>query len=195
MAGTRQLLLASSSPYRRELLARTGAEFAWCAPAVDETPQPGEAAATLVRRLAATKARAVADNHPDHLIIGADQVADCAGRIVTKPGSLAAARAQLALLAGQSLTFFSGLCVHHPATARTATAVVTTEVVFRRLATEEIDRYLAREPAFDCAGSFKAEGLGILLFDAITSDDPTALIGLPLIRLRQLLAEFGHPLL
>lgn len=189
------LLLASSSRYRRELLSRTGAEFAWCAPAVDETPLPGEGAAALVRRLAETKARAVAADYPDHLIIGADQVGDCGGELINKPGTPTGARVQLQFLAGKSLTFFTGVCVHDASTARIATAVVTTDLVFRSLTPTEIDDYLAREPAHDCAGSFKAEGLGILLFDAITSSDPTALIGLPLIRLRQLLAAFDYRLL
>ena len=189
-----QLLLASSSPYRRALLARLGVEFGHCAPAIDESPQPEETAQALVRRLAEAKARTAATRHPKHLILGSDQAAADGLEIINKPGSPSQAHEQLARLSGRRVTFFTGLCVFDPATDTAATDVVATEVVYRQLSEVDIARYLAREPAHDCAGSVKVEGLGILLFDAINSSDPTALIGLPIIRLRQLLAGFGYDL-
>lgn len=190
-----KLMLASSSPYRRELLARLGVEFIHCAPQIDETPLPGETADSLVRRLAEAKARAMAARCSDHLIVASDQVATLGDEIINKPGCLAKARAQLIRLSGQRVSFFTGICVFSSATDRAVTDMVGTEVIYRTLSVEDVDRYLAREPGFDCAGSAKAEGLGIVLFDSIYSGDPTALIGLPLISLRQLLSGFGYAVL
>lgn len=190
-----QLLLASSSPYRRELLSRLGIEFTYCAPEIDETPLPAETADALVRRLAGAKANAVAVSYPTHIIIGSDQVAVASGGIINKPGCPTKARQQLARLSGRHVTFLTSVCVFSPATKQAATEVIATEVFYRTLSASEIDRYLAREPAHDCAGSVKVEGLGIALFDAVRSNDPTALIGLPLIRLRQMLARFGYQII
>ena len=142
-------------------------------------------------RLARTKAQAGAARSPQAWIIGSDQVADVAGQAVGKPGTLDAARRQLAQLAGRTVQFHTALCVMHGALGRSHERVVTTEVVFRALSRDEIERYLAREPALDCAGSAKAEGLGIALLERLSSDDPTALVGLPLAALAAILRAEG----
>lgn len=187
------LILASGSRYRAELLARIAPHFRQIAAQIDETPRPGEPAPDLVVRLARSKAEAIATAHPGSIVIGSDQVAELDGAIVGKPGSVPAATAQLAAASGQTVTFHTGLCVvdarrqptrHHQ-------AIDTTRVTFRALDALQIARYLQREPVLDCAGSFKAEGLGIALFERIAADDPTALIGLPLIALCRLLAAIG----
>lgn len=187
------LVLASTSVYRRELLARLGAPFRQQSPRVDETPAPGEAPAQLAARLAAAKAHAVAADNPNALVIGSDQVADCAGNILGKPGDIERARSQLRTSSGNRVVFHTALCLldARQAPAREFHAIDTTSVVFRTLRDEEIERYLRRETPFDCAGSFKSEGLGIALFERIESQDPTALIGLPLIALCRLLREAG----
>ncbi|MBN8726800.1 MAG: septum formation inhibitor Maf [Xanthomonadales bacterium] len=193
MMETPELILASTSPYRRELLARFGLPFRSVAPEVDEASLDGEAPRALAVRLARAKAEAVAARHPGALVIGSDQVADLEGRALGKPGSVEAARIQLAASAGHSVLFHTAVCVVDVRTPGAAAheAVDTTRVAFRPLATGEIARYLAAEPALDCAGSFKAEGLGISLFERIESTDPTALVGLPLITLARLLREAG----
>ena len=187
-----KLLLASSSPYRRELLSRLHIPFNWQAPDIDECALEGETPQQLALRLSSSKARALAASHKQHLIIGSDQVASCRGQSINKPGDYANAFKQLQELSGQRVDFYTGLCVLDSASGRSSADTVITEVVFRQLSDTDIDSYLRCEQPYDCAGSFKAEGLGIALFDRISSDDNTAIIGLPLIRLRQMLEEFDY---
>jgi len=191
--GTVDLVLASTSRYRRELLTRLTDRFRCVAPQVDETAHPGEAPAALAARLAEAKARAVATACPHALVLGSDQVADLDGRIFGKPGSVAAAIEQLRACAGRELLFHTALCLidNRGHAAQAHAAIDTTRVRLRRLDVEEITRYVEREQPLDCAGSFKAEGLGIALFERIDSSDPTALIGLPLIALCRLLRNCG----
>ncbi|TWI06768.1 Maf family protein [Aerolutibacter ruishenii] len=185
------LILASTSVYRRDLLARLRLPFDTARPETDETPLPGESPDHLALRLAEAKARAVATRHPGACVIGSDQVAELAGEPLGKPGSRDAAIAQLASMSGHEVLFRTGLCVLGPDGA--AHVVLDTTVVrFRTLSQAEIARYLDAEQPFDCAGSFKSEGLGIGLFDAIESSDPTALIGLPMITTARLLREAGY---
>lgn len=187
----RALVLASSSRYRQALLGRLGLPFVAASPEIDETPRPGERGAALATRLALAKATALTPIYPTALLIGSDQTASCAGRVLGKPGTRAAALAQLAAAAGQEVHFETAVCVLDAASGRSRGAVVRTTVEFRPLTRAEIECYVAREPAFDCAGAFKAEALGIALCRRIDSPDPTALIGLPLIALCDLLAGFG----
>lgn len=189
-----ELVLASSSRYRRELLARFGVPFTAVAPDVDETPLPGEPVDAMVQRLSLAKARALADRFPQHLIIGSDQAAEFEHKAVGKPGSRAAAAAQLEAMSGRCIVFHTGLSVLHSASGKAETIVVATEVTFRLNPPARIARYLELEPAFDCAGSFKSESLGAVLCQRITSDDPTALVGLPLLALVEALARFGFEL-
>jgi septum formation protein len=188
---TVDLVLASTSRYRRELLARLTPDFRGVAPDVDEKPLPDESPAALTHRLALAKAQAVAAKNPGAILIGSDQTADLGGRVLGKPGSVEAACAQLAACSGRTLTFHTGLCVidarHSP--HRVLAAQDATRVHFRTLDADAIARYVEREKPLDCAGSFKCEGLGIALFESIQSEDPTALIGLPLIALCRLLRE------
>jgi len=186
-----QLVLASSSPFRKELLSRLGLPFTTAHPALDETPLRGETADALVRRLARLKAEAVAPAHPHALIIGSDQTACIDDELLGKPGDYEHAVRQLQRLSGQRVEFLTALYVINSTTNRTQLDVIPTTVVFRRLTDTTIKNYLAREPAFNCAGSFKSEGLGISLLEKIESDDPTALIGLPLICLTTLLENEG----
>lgn len=186
-----QLILASTSPYRRELLARLKLDFEVATPGVGEEHAPGESPTDRALRLATAKAQAVSARHPQALVIGSDQVADCGGQILDKPGDGARCREQLARLSGHTAHFYTA-CVLLGARAGLHLAHVdTTTVIFRPLATSEIDRYVAREQPFDCAGGFRAEALGIALLDAIESQDPTALIGLPLIWLAGALRAAG----
>lgn len=187
----KELVLASSSPYRAQLLQRLGLPFAICAPDIDETALPQESAGQLVKRLARQKAAAVAEQHPQALIIGSDQVAEAAGRFLGKPGSVERAQAQLAELSGQTVTFHTGLCVLDAARAAEQADVVPTIVHFRTLTAAEIADYVARERPLDCAGAFKSEGLGIALFEALEGSDPNALVGLPLIALCTMLRRAG----
>ena len=189
MSGPVALVLASTSPYRRGLLARLGLPFATARPEVDETPQADETPAALALRLAVAKARAVAALHPGALVIGSDQVADFGGRPLGKPGGRRAAIAQLAAMSGRVVAFRTAVAVVHG--DGVATAMDTTHVRFRPLADAEIARYVDAEQPFDCAGSFKSEGLGITLFESIEAIDPTALVGLPLIATARLLREQG----
>ncbi|KQP14300.1 Maf family nucleotide pyrophosphatase [Pseudorhodoferax sp. Leaf267] len=189
------LILGSTSRYRRELLSRLRLPFEVVAPEVDETPQPGEKPAHLACRLALAKARAVAALQPDAIVIGSDQVADLNGRPLGKPGTHARATAQLREMRGQTVLFQTALSVVHAAAAFEETALVTVQVRFRMLDDAEIEAYLLAEQPYDCAGSAKSEGLGIVLLTSITSDDPTALIGLPLIETCRLLRAAGLPLL
>jgi septum formation protein len=185
------LILASSSRYRSELLSRLGLEFRSRSPEVDESPLPGEAPADLVVRLAHLKAATVAAHYTDGLIIGSDQVAVCDEQILGKPGTPERACQQLASLSGHAVKFLTGLCLIDASSGLTQTAVVPTVVQFRKLERHEITDYVRREQPLDCAGAFKSEGLGIALFEHIQSDDPSALIGLPLIELCHMLRRAG----
>ncbi|WP_454831537.1 Maf family protein [Pseudoxanthomonas wuyuanensis] len=186
------LLLASTSRYRRELLERLRLPFHIARPEVEENPLPGEDSIALAQRLAQAKAAAIAAQHPESWVIGADQVAELNGQPVGKPGHREAALAQLGAMSGQQVRFHTALCLLHG--ERKLEALDTTTVRFRKLTAAEIERYLDVEQPFDCAGSFKSEGLGITLFEAVESSDPTALIGLPLIALSRLLREAGFEL-
>ena len=186
------LILASSSKYRAELLSRLRLPFEGVAPDIDEAARTGESARELTQRLALTKARHLVSAHPRQWILGSDQAASAGGRILGKPGTLERAREQLAFLSGQIVEFLTAVALVHDQQALTALDVTT--VQFRVLRTEEIERYLQAESVLDCAGSFKCEGLGISLFESIRSEDPTGLIGLPLIAVRRLLAQAGHAL-
>lgn len=182
------LVLASTSPYRRELLDRLGLEFSVCSPDVDETAKPGEAAADLVRRLAEAKARAGAQQQTaPALIIGSDQVAVIDGEVLGKPGTFERACAQLTQLAGQRVSFLTGLCLYNTFTQRIQIDMVPFAVEFRPLTRAQIEAYVRKEQPLNCAGSFKSEGLGITLFTRMEGEDPTALVGLPLIRLVDML--------
>ena len=187
------LVLASTSRYRRDLLARLTLRFRVLAPGTDETALAGETAAALALRLAHAKAHAVAAQCPNAIVLGSDQVAELEGSILGKPGDSEGANAQLAAASGREVTFHTAICVvdTRQPKPREATAIDTTRVLFRRLERAEITRYVEREHPLDCAGSFKAEGLGIALFERIESADPTALIGLPLIAVSRLLREAG----
>jgi len=186
-----QLILASTSRYRRELLARLRLPFDVLSPEVDETVLPGELPAELAQRLALAKAHAVAQRHPDAVVIGSDQVADLVGEAIGKPGTHERAVAQLRRMRGHSVVFQTAVAVVCAATGYASAALVPVTVRFRRLDDAEIERYLRAEQPYDCAGSAKAETLGIALLDAIESNDPTALIGLPLIKTCALLREAG----
>jgi MAF protein len=186
-----QLVLASTSPFRRELLSRLGFPFEILAPEVDESRLPGEPPEELVQRLSEAKARAGAAQFPHGLIIGSDQVAVVAGEVLGKPGTHERAVAQLRKLSGQTVTFLTGLCLYDAARGTADTRLVPFRVRFRILDDARIERYLRREQPYHCAGSFKSEALGITLFEAMQGDDSTALIGLPLITLTSLLAKAG----
>lgn len=186
------LLLASGSRYRAELLRRLQLPFTAIDVDIDETAAPGEAASPLALRLAEAKSAAGARQHPSAVVIGSDQTVDCDGVVLGKPGTLARARAQLLRMSGHAVRFHTAVCLRHG--QRVAVFADTTIATLRRLEAADIDRYLAREPALDCAGSFRCEALGITLFESLESRDPTALIGLPLIGLSSLLRQFGYQL-
>ena len=189
-----RVILASSSPYRQEMLARFGFPFTAVAPHVDESPLANESPPALAARLALAKAQAVAAHHPGALIIGSDQVATIDGTPIGKPGNFKNAKAQLIELSGQTVEFHSALCVSDG--TRHECDDVITHCKFRTLSHDEITAYLLREQPYDVAGSAKAEGLGIALMASMRSDDPTAIIGLPLISLARMLRSFGlNPLL
>lgn len=190
VSGTPTVILASTSGYRRALLARLWPDLAWQAPGTDESPLAGEAPGALVRRLAAAKADAVARRHPAAVVVGSDQVAELDGRTLGKPGDRAGARGQLAACSGREVVFHTAVCVRAPGHPD-GLAVDLTRVRFRDLDAAGIERYLDLEPALDCAGGFKVEGLGIALFDRVDSADPTALVGLPLIATARLLRAVG----
>lgn len=189
------LVLASTSRYRRELLARLALPFETAAPDVDETPRAGEAPRELALRLALEKAQAVAqamaDRKPQAIVIGSDQVADLHGQPLGKPGTHERAAAQLARMSGQTVLFHTAVAVVQASRGFAQSSLATVTVRFRTLDAATIERYLLAEQPYDCAGSAKSEGLGIALLQAIESDDPTALIGLPLIRTAQLLRAAG----
>lgn len=187
------LVLASGSVHRTALLQRFGLPFEQCAPDIDESQRPGEAAETYVRRLARGKAQAVAARFPGCVIIGSDQTASRGDRLIGKPGTHAQAVEQLRDASAATLHFHTALCVLDAGHGDATVDVVTVEARFRELDQATIERYLAAEPAYDCAGSFRSEGLGISLLDAMRGDDPTALVGLPLIRLGERLRALGYP--
>lgn len=186
-----QIVLGSSSPYRKELLSKLIPEFSTYSPEIDETPLPEESPVELVSRLALKKAEAVASEFPQSLIISSDQVSVLNGEINGKPGNFERAFQQLKSSSGNEVTFLTGLCVYD---AKDHTYQLTVEpfsVHFRELQDDEIERYLLKETPYNCAGSFKSEGLGIALFDKLTGNDPNSLIGLPLIKLAGILREKG----
>lgn len=189
-----QLILASTSPYRRELLGRLQLPFEICAPETDESPLPDEAPAATAERLAAAKAAAVVARYPAALIIGSDQVAFSGNMRFGKPGTRENARAQLRSLSGKIAVFHTGLCLLNSQSGRSHLRGVATEVRFRELADSEIERYLDKEDALNCAGSARSEALGISLLEWMRNDDPTALVGLPLIALAEMLRAEGIPL-
>jgi len=188
-----RLILASTSRYRAELLARLHLPFDTARPEVEETAFPGEPPASLALRLATAKTAAVAAEHPEAVVIGSDQVAGCDGRVLGKPGTREAAIAQLQAMSGREVVFLTAVAVAGP-DAAVERALDTTTVRFRPLADDAIARYVDAETPLDCAGSFKCEGLGIALFEAIESRDPTALVGLPLIATARLLRARGFAL-
>jgi len=190
-----RLLLASSSIYRRHLLQKLQLDFDWASPNIDETPLFDETPMDLVKRLSEGKALSLANEFPNHLIIGSDQVASFNGQIIGKPGNHENAIRQLSLFSGNSAIFYTGICLLNPQTRQLHTQVETFEVQFRKLSHTQIENYLFREKPYDCAGSFKSEGLGICLFQSMNGRDPNSLIGLPLIALVDLLALEGADLL
>lgn len=192
---SRELILASTSPYRRQLLERLGVPFSTVSPQVEESRLDGEPAEDLVRRLAEAKARSVATRRPEALVIGSDQVAVIEDRILGKPGSRERAIEQLSASAGKRVEFLTGLCVADGTSGRTQVDVVPYSIVFRPLTRAQIDAYVEREEPYNAAGSFKSEGLGIALFERMSGDDPTALVGLPLIRLVSMLQAAGVDIL
>lgn len=185
------LVLASSSPYRRALLERLKMPFVCVSPEIDEQAHAGEAIMEMVVRLSETKALAVAERYPAALIIGSDQALAMTGEIIGKPGSRSAALDQLRRVAGRTMTFYTGICVLDSASGRRVAEVVTSEVEFRQLSEAQLAAYLDADVPFDCAGSFKSEQLGIALCERISSPDPTALVGLPLISVVRLLRQHG----
>lgn len=191
----RTLILGSTSRYRHALLSRLGVPFEAVAPDVDETPRAGEKPADLALRLAIAKARDVAQRHPQAVVIGSDQVADLAGEPLGKPGTHERAVAQLRRMRGQTVVFQTALAVVCQASGFEQSDIAAVRVVFRDLSDDEIERYLRAEQPYDCAGSAKSEGLGIALLERIDNDDPTALVGLPLIRTCRLIRAAGVKLL
>jgi septum formation protein len=189
------LILGSTSRYRRELLERLQLPFEVHAPQVDETPRAGEPPENLARRLALAKARAVAARYPQALVIGSDQVADLEGEPLGKPGTHARAVEQLRRMRGRTVIFQTALSVVCLARGFEMSDLAAVKVRFRALSDAEIDTYLRREEPYDCAGSAKSEGLGIALLESIENDDPTALVGLPLIRTARMLRAAGLPVL
>lgn len=191
-----ELILASTSPWRRMLLEKLSVPFACATPDVDETPLPGETARQLVVRLAQNKAQALAVRYPQHLIIGADQVCVLDGEITGKPLTEENAHRQLRKASGSIVTFYTGLALYNSANGHLQTECEPFDVHFRRLSDQEIDSYIRKENPLQCAGSFKSEGLGITLFERLEGRDPNTLVGLPLIALCQMLRrEAFNPLL
>ena len=190
-----KLILASSSPFRRELLSRLGLKFDPVSPQVNETSLPDETPEQIARRLAQSKARSVAADYPNALIIGSDQVAVIGDRIIGKPGNHEKAGDQLTRAPGQTMKFYTAGGVLKSPTTPMQLDVIPFSVKFRRLDKKTIENYLLREKPYDCAGSFKSEGLGIALLENMSGDDPTALIGLPLMRLIHMLEQEGVTIL
>ena len=191
MAAGPSLILASTSRYRRELLERLRLPFQVESPSVNEEAEAGETPVQLTMRLASAKARAVSRRHPDAVVIGSDQIAELDGGAIGKPGDHARATQQLRAMSGRTVLFHTAVAVERSRPAHSAIALASVTVRFRKLDNAEIERYLRAEQPYDCAGSAKCETLGIALLEAIESDDPTALIGLPLIRTSELLRAAG----
>jgi MAF protein len=191
MMTTQQLILGSTSVYRRELLAKLQIPFTSAAPDIDETRHAGESAADMVLRLSREKAAAVAVQNPGALIIGSDQCAVLDQQILGKPGNHETAVQQLTACSGKKVNFLTGLCLYNAATTDYQLELVPFAVEFRELSSAEIENYLQREQPYNCAGSFKSEGLGISLFKALHGEDPNALVGLPLIKLSEMLRRQG----
>lgn len=185
------LVLASGSPYRREILHKLGMPFAFAAPDIDESPLPDEPVEQMVMRLAENKSRALITSFPNHLIIGSDQSAVLDNQLVGKPGGRANAIEQLRAASGRGVSFYTAICLLDSASGKSLRDMDITRVVFRPLDEARIAAYVDRERPYDCAGGFKSEGLGIALFERIETEDPNALVGLPLIRLVRLLEAFG----
>lgn len=192
---SRSLVLGSTSRYRRELLSRLKVPFEVCAPDVDETPLPSEQPAALAQRLALAKAQAVAQKYPQAVVIGSDQVADLQGQPLGKPGTHERAALQLRMMRGQTVIFQTALAVVCLESGFVQQDIAAVRVLFRDLSDQEIENYLCIEQPYDCAGSAKSEGLGIALLERIDNDDPTALIGLPLIRTARMIRAAGVSLL
>lgn len=188
----KSLVLASGSPYRQVLLKNLGLDFIAVSPDIDESPLPDEAPEELSARLSCDKAKSLASKYPNHLIIGSDQVAILSHRQLTKPGNRKNCINQLTKASGRQVLFFTGVCVLNSKTGQSITEVDLCSVSFKALTLEQIKRYVDREKPFDCAGGFKSESLGIALIERIAGDDPNALIGLPLIKLIRILAQFGY---
>ena len=188
---TQTLILGSTSVYRRSLLEKLQIPFVTAAPEIDETRHEGESAVDMVLRLSHQKALAVAENYPDTLIIGSDQCAVLDEQILGKPGNHATAVKQLTTCSGKKVSFLTGLCLYNAKTRQHQLELIPFDVEFRTLSSEEIESYLQREQPYHCAGSFKSEGLGISLFKALHGEDPNALVGLPLIKLCEMLRREG----
>lgn len=188
---TQPLLLASTSPFRKALLDKLQYPFDTASPETDESTLPNETAEQLVTRLAEAKAKACAPSHPEHLIIGSDQVCVINGSIIGKPHTAENAVLQLQAASGQVVTFYTGLCLHNAKNGHSDVICEPFHVHFRELTDQEIRNYIEREAPLNCAGSFKSEGLGIALFDKLDGRDPNTLVGLPLIALREMLAKQG----
>ncbi len=186
-----KLILGSTSPFRRELLNKLGLSFDVDAPDIDESMRTGEQPEEFVQRLAEEKSQAVAARHDNALVIGSDQVACIGSNILGKPGTREKAIAQLTEASGQRVSFYTGLCLLNSQTGKSQVICEPFHVYFRELSREQIERYLDAEEPYNCAGSFKSEGLGISLFERLEGDDPNALIGLPLIRLISMLQQEG----
>jgi len=191
MPSSRRVVLASTSRYRRRLLERLGIPFDCADPRVDEAPQAGEAAGATAQRLAEAKARAVAGRFPNALVIGSDQVAACEGARLDKPGNHENAARQLKLVSGKTAVFETAVALLDTQSAQLRSRIVACRVTFRSLTAERVERYLRLEQPYDCAGSAKAEGLGITLIERIDTEDPTSLVGLPLIALSEMLRDAG----
>jgi MAF protein len=185
------IVLASSSTYRSQILGKLPLTFTSCSGSVDETPYPNELPRDLAVRLSITKAHAVAKQYPNHLIIGSDQVAACGDILLGKPGNRANALQQLMVQSGKKASFYTGICVLDSRRGIFKTDLDICHVYFKNLTEDQLNRYLDREQPYECAGSFKSEGFGIALFSKIEGDDPNALVGLPLIKLIELLNQFG----
>ncbi|MCW8934202.1 MAG: Maf family nucleotide pyrophosphatase [Gammaproteobacteria bacterium] len=190
-----KLVLASSSPFRKALLDKLGLQFTTDSPDIDETPLPDESIETMVKRLSEAKARALIENHPESLIIGSDQSAVLNDKVLHKPGTYEVAFEQLKAASGQSITFYTGLCLLNSSTGKAETICEPYIVKFRDLSESEIENYLKKEQPYNCAGSFKSEALGISLFESMRGTDPNTLIGLPLIQLCRMLKENGLPVI
>lgn len=185
------LILASTSPFRRAILEKLGVPFDVASPETDESALKNETPQQLVERLAIAKARAIADQHDEGLVIGSDQVAVNDSVILGKPGDHATATKQLQAASGKRITFYTGLALINAATGNTQSEVIPFDVVFRQFTDSQIEHYLQKEQPYNCAGSFKSEALGICLFEKLEGDDPNTLIGLPLIRLVRMLENEG----